>query len=65
MQLSQEALEAKKTYYREYRAKNKDKIRQYNRTWNENNKEKRKAYNQAYWDKKANSSKGDNPEAAE
>jgi len=37
------AIEARRQYYREYRAKNKDRIREVNKKWREKNPEKFKA----------------------
>ena len=56
-QLTQEqeqaALEARRAYQREYRAKNPEKQREYMRDWRARNKDKVRAYNAAYWARKA------------
>lgn len=47
------AVEIKRNYYRVYREKNRERIKEVNKQWRENNKEKLKRYNQNYWNKKA------------
>lgn len=46
-------IQAKRDYYKEYRAKNKDKLNEYQREYRANNKDKVKEYNKNYWLKKA------------
>ena len=40
-------------YEKEYRQKNREKLKAYRREWNRENPEKLKAYRERYWNKKA------------
>ena len=51
--MSEEAKRAKAAYYKAYREKNRDKLREYYREYRRKNKEKVKGYNATYWQKKA------------
>lgn len=51
MNVTDEALEARKRYQREYRARNRDRINESQRR--RYNPEKRKQYVKTYWEKKA------------
>jgi len=42
----------RKSYLREYRKKNKEKINQYQREWRQENKEKVISYQKKYWNKR-------------
>lgn len=52
--LSDEALEARRKYYKEYREKNRERYNQTAKEWRSKpeNKEKIKGYQQKYWEKK-------------
>jgi len=52
-ELEQLAIEAKRAYYREWRTKNKDKLRDYNKEWRAKNQEKIREKNRRYWVNKA------------
>lgn len=54
MSLSELAKEQKREYYRQYREKNRERYNQTAREWRANNKEKVKQYQADYWDRKAN-----------
>lgn len=59
MLLTEEAKKQRDAYMREYRKKNKDKIREYQRNYYKSNKEKYKEYNENYWNRKAHTAKQD------
>lgn len=52
MELSQQALEARRAYKRKWYAENKKHVSQYNKQWRENNPEKVEASINKYWEKK-------------
>lgn len=52
-EIKKQATELKRQYYKEYRAKNKERINKKYKEWRENNKDKVKEYNRNYWNKKA------------
>lgn len=47
------AAQYRKEYYREYRARNKDKFNEYSKQWRAEHPDKVKQYNETYWMKKA------------
>lgn len=47
------AEEARRSYRKEYREKNRDRINAYHREWAKNNPEKIKEHQDRYWQKKA------------
>jgi hypothetical protein len=51
--LSEQALELKRAYQREWREKNRESIRQYNRDYRRKNKERTKEAEIRYWNKRA------------
>ena len=51
--LSETAKKARAEYMREYRKKNKERIRKQNAEWRKNNPEKLKAAQDRFWSKKA------------
>lgn len=51
--LKEAAATARKEYYREYRARNKDKFNEYSKQWRANHPDKVKQYTEKYWMKKA------------
>lgn len=55
--MTNEALEAKKAYDREYRKRNRQRINQQQRKWRARNPDLVKAQNERYWEKKAKSIK--------
>ena len=58
MAMTAGAIEARRKYYREYRAKNRRRYNAYSKTWRENNPEKIRMYKKRYWEKKAASVDG-------
>ena len=52
-EMSAEAVEAKRSYYREYRRKNREKINARRRKWRADNIDKARQCNERYWEKKA------------
>lgn len=52
-EMSAEAVEAKRSYYREYRRKNREKINAKRREWRANNSDKAQQCDERYWEKKA------------
>lgn len=55
MTLSDQALEKRREYYRQYREKNRERYNQIARNWRAKpeNKLKIQSYNQQYWERKA------------
>ena len=53
MGMTTEACEARRSYKRQYRSKNRDKINACQRSWNARNPDKIKEYQRKYWEKKA------------
>lgn len=51
--MSEAALEARRRYQREWRAKNKDHVREYQRSWQRKNREQAKEKTAQYWERKA------------
>ena len=51
--MTEEAIEARKNYMREYRAKNREHRREYMAEWRANHKDKIAEYNSRYWEKRA------------
>lgn len=54
--MTEAALNAKNTYMRVWRSKNRDKCNKYLKSWRERNPQKIREYNARYWEKKS----GDN-----
>lgn len=52
-EMSAEAVEAKRSYHREYRRKNREKINAKRREWRANNRDKVQQCNKRYWEKQA------------
>lgn len=50
-EMSAEAVEARKAYQREYRRKNREKINAKRREWRANNKNRVRQCNERYWEK--------------
>ena len=53
MNLTDEAIKARRNYSRQWREKNRDRIRAYSAAWREKNRDRLKEYNNAYWERKA------------
>ena len=53
--MTNEALEAKKAYDREYRKRNRQRINQQQREWRDRNTDMVRAQKERYWQKKAES----------
>lgn len=53
MSMSKAAIEARRAYQRQWRAKNKGRVREYHRKWRIDNKERLKEYQRRYWERKA------------
>jgi hypothetical protein len=53
MGLSENALEKKRAYSRDWREQNRQKIRDYHKNWRKENKNKIAEYNIRFWEKKA------------
>lgn len=51
--MTDKAIEIKREYARQYRAKNREKLNEYSRNWRKENPDKVKGYHEAYWEKKA------------
>ena len=51
--LTEEAKEARRAYYRNYYAKNREKLNEYRREWSKKNPDKVKAAFNRYWKKKS------------
>jgi hypothetical protein len=51
--MTQEAKEARRQYYREYRARNREAVNASCKRWRENNPEKFKASVENWWEKRA------------
>lgn len=52
-EMSAEAVEAKRYYYREYRRKNREKINAKRREWRANNRDKAQQCDERYWERVA------------
>lgn len=57
MGLTMEAAEARRNYQREYRRKNRDKINNQRKNWRAENRDKVRQYNWEYWERKAEKKK--------
>jgi hypothetical protein len=44
---------ARKEYFQNYYAENKERLNEYNRKWRAENPDKVKEYNERYWERKA------------
>lgn len=53
MEMSKSAATARRDYYREYRKKNAEKLKNYKKTWNAENKDKIFEHQKRYWERKA------------
>lgn len=53
MGMTMEAAEERRSYKRQYRSRNRDKINAQQRSWSARNRDKIKEYQQRYWEKKA------------
>ena len=53
--MTKEALEARKSYSREYRERNRERINRRQREWRARNRELVRAQKERYWEKKAES----------
>lgn len=53
MAMSEEAKEAQRQYMKEYRKKNRERIRKKQADWARKNPDKVRAMNKRYWEKKA------------
>ena len=51
--MTDEAKAARASYMREYRRKNKARLKEYSRKWREENRDKCKSYIEKAWQKKA------------
>lgn len=56
--MSAEAIEARRSYQREYRRRNRDKINNQRKNWRAENRDKVQQYNWKYWERKAGKTKG-------
>lgn len=52
-ELTQQALEAKREYQRQWREKNREDLRRYSNEYYQQNKDKKKEAMNRYWNKKA------------
>ncbi|WP_179085548.1 hypothetical protein [Paenibacillus sp. FSL H7-0326] len=55
--MNEEARQARNKYFREYRKKNPEKVKEYRRKWRKENREKVKQYQERYWEKKLKNEK--------
>ena len=53
VKMSAAAREAKNRYYREWRDKNRERVREYQRNWKRKNNGKARQYEADYWARKA------------
>lgn len=53
MNVSKEANDTRREYYRKYREKNAERLRAYKRAWNAENKDKLAEHQRRYWEKRA------------
>ena len=53
VEMSPAALEARRRYYREWRGKNKDRVREYQRNWKRDNRDRIKLKDAEFWERKA------------
>ena len=51
-ELSEEAKEARRTYQRNYKRANAEKVNAYQKNWRKANPDKVKAYQENYWERK-------------
>ncbi len=51
--ISEQARKARNQYYREYRERNKERLKEYRKAWNRKNEDKVKEYHANYWNRKA------------
>ena len=56
--MSAEAVEARKAYQREYRRRNRDKINSRRKNWRAENRDRVRQYNQEYWERRTEKAKG-------
>ena len=49
--MTEEARAARNAYMREYRKRNREKVRAYNRAWRAKNPDKMREYNVRHWEK--------------
>lgn len=56
--MTEEARQARNTYARQWRAKNKEKLRNYYALWRAANQEKVKQYQRDYWERKVQKCQG-------
>ena len=56
-EMSEEAIETRRTYQREYRRKNREKINDQQKNWRARNRDKIQQYNRKYWERKAEKAK--------
>lgn len=59
--LTKEALEARRLYYKEWRLKNKEKLKKKRKSDYKRDKEKHKKWSQDYWERKGKKLKDDDP----
>ena len=55
--MSAEAVEARRAYQREYRHRNRDKINSQRKNWRAENRDRVRQYNREYWERKAGKAK--------
>jgi hypothetical protein len=63
--LTKEAIEARRLYYKTWREKNKEKLKQKRKDHYQKNKEQHKKWNEEYWERKGKKGqiiKNDNPD---
>lgn len=51
MEMTMEAIQARRAYQRKYRKRNRERINSQRRKWQSRNREKAREYNQRYWQK--------------
>ena len=51
--MNDKAIEARRAYQKQWRAKNRDRLNAYHKAWREKNPDKVQANNERYWQKKA------------
>lgn len=53
--MTEEAINARREYYRKYQQENRERLNAYQRQWRAKNADKVREYNKRYWEKKIQS----------
>ena len=56
------AAEARRAYYKEYRARNREKVKEYYKEYRARNRDKVKEWNIRYWERRAQKEQGEERE---